>query len=313
MKAAVLLKTDEAMREELRAKCPGAEFCWDAKPDAETIGEYDVIIGNVDPALLRYAASLKLLQLNTAGVDAYADRSRYANPGTVVCNAAGAYGLVLSEYMTAVHLALLKNLHLYRDSMGKRAWEPIDGVGTVFGSRVLVLGAGDIGKAYARCVRPMGAYCIGLRRHAGELPEFDETHTMDALDALLPTADAVVMVLPGTKETEGVMTRERLFAMKKGAVLINAGRGSAIDQKALYDVLKCGHLKGAAIDVTVPEPLPEDDPLWTLENLIITPHSAGGLRVRYTVQKILQLAALSIRELQDGKPVTRQLDLTRGY
>jgi len=313
MKAAVLLETDEAMRAELLAKCPEAEFCWDADPDADTVGQYDVIIGNIDPALLQYAGNLKLLQLNTAGVDAYADKSRYANPDTVICNAAGAYGLVLSEYMAAVHLALLKNLHFYRDSMNKHAWEPIDTALTIYGSRVLVLGAGDIGKAYARIVRPMGAYCIGIRRHPGDLAEFHETYTMDALDQLLPTADAVVMVLPGTKETEGVMTRERLFSMKKGAVLVNAGRGSAVDQEALYDVLKSGHLTGAAIDVTVPEPLPEDHPLWTLENLIITPHSAGGLRVRYTVQKILQLAGENMRELLDGKPITRRIDVTRGY
>ena len=313
VRIAVLLSTDAKMREKLQKACPEAEILWGFVPDAENIRSLDVIIGNVEPALLRYAEKLKLLQLNTAGVDAYADRTQYANPDTVVCNAAGAYGLVLSEYMVAVHLALIKNLHLYRDSMRRAAWEPLDTVNTIYGSRVLVLGTGDIGKAYARSVRAMGAYCIGIRRHPGDLPEFDETYTMDALDSLLPDADAVVMVLPGTKETEGVMTRERLFAMKKGAVLVNAGRGSAIDQNALYDVLKSGHLAGAAIDVTVPEPLPEDDPLWTLDNLIITPHSAGGLRSRYTVQKIMDLGEASIRELLDGKPISRALDLQRGY
>ncbi len=313
MRAAVLLKTDDAMRKKLTADCPQVTFTWDAVLTPENVGGYEAIIGNVEPELLQYAESLRLLQLNTAGVDVYTDKTLYANPDAVVCSATGAYGLALSEYMAAVHLALLKNLHHYRDSMKKHAWEPLDSAYTVWGSKVLVVGAGNIGRAYARIVGAMGAECIAVRRTVGELPEFSETHTMEELDALLPHVDVVAMVLPGTPETAGVMTRERIFSMKPGSILINAGRGSAVDQEALYDALKSGHLMGAAIDVTEPEPLPEDHPLWTLENLILTPHSAGGLRLRATVEKILDLAAENLGELLQGKRPAREIDVKKGY
>ena len=101
--------------------------------------------------------------------------------------------------------------------------------------------------------------------------------------------------------------------MKKGSFLINAGRGSAVDQTALYDALESGHLAGAAIDVTSPEPLPPESPLWDCRNLLITPHSAGGLRVRYTVQRILEIGGENLRAVLDGRRPNRAVDLSKGY
>ncbi len=310
---AVLLKTDEAMRRALEQTCPEAEFVWDASPSEEDIGRYTAVIGNVDPALLRHAGNLRLLQLNTAGVDAYADPALYVRPDVAVCSATGSYGRVISEYMLAAHLCLLKNLHLYRDSMARRAWEPLDHAETVADSCVLVLGAGDIGRQYAAKVRALGAYVIGVKQTPAELPEFHEVHTVDRLDELLPAADTVAMVLPGTDRTAGILSRERIFSMKRGAYLINAGRGSAVDQEALREALETGHLAGAAVDVTSPEPLPPESPLWGCRNLLITPHSAGGLRVRYTVQRILEIGGENLRAVLDGKRPARAVDLSKGY
>ena len=310
---AVLLKTDNAMREELAKACPEAEFVWDASLTEENIGQYTAIIGNVDPSLLKAAKKLLLLQLNTAGVDAYANPALYARPDVAVCSATGSYGRVISEYMLAAHLCLLKNLHLYRDSMARRDWKPLDRVETVADSRVLVLGAGDIGRQYAAKVRALGAYVIGVKQTPAALPEFHEVHTADRLDELLPEADTVAMVLPGTETTSGILSRKRIFSMKKGSFLINAGRGSAVDQTALYDALESGHLAGAAIDVTSPEPLPPESPLWDCRNLLITPHSAGGLRVRYTVQRILEIGGENLRAVLDGRRPNRAVDLSKGY
>ena len=310
---AVLLRTDGEMRAALEEACPEAEFVWDAAPTEEDVGRYTAIIGNVEPSLLKAAKKLRLLQLNTAGVDAYADPALYARPDVAVCSATGSYGRVISEYMLAAHLCLLKNLHLYRDSMARCAWEPLDHVETVADSRVLVLGAGDIGRQYAAKVRALGAYVIGVKQSPADLPEFHEVHTAELLDELLPEADTVAMVLPGTERTSGILSRERIFSMKKGAFLINAGRGSAVDQSALCEALESGHLAGAAIDVTSPEPLPPESPLWRCRNLLITPHSAGGLRVRYTVQRILEIGGENLRTVLDGRRPERAVDLTKGY
>lgn len=313
-KVAVVLKTDESLRKIFTDVCPEADYLWDAAVTEENIGELDAVIGNIPPALLKHAGKLKLLQLNTAGVNEYTTAPGiFAREDTALCSAVGAYGVVLSEYMVTAHLMLLKNMLLYRDNMKKPVWEPRNDVQTVFRSTVLVLGAGNIGRNYALRVRAMGAKTIGIRRSPSPLPEFDEVYSMAELDRLLPEADCVAMCLPATPETVRVMTRERLFRMKKGAVLVNAGRGNAVDPEGLYDALTSGHLRGAAIDVTDPEPLPLTSPLWQVPNLLITPHSAGGMRVRYTVERICEIAAHNLRAVMDGKIPEKTVDKNGGY
>jgi phosphoglycerate dehydrogenase-like enzyme len=142
------------------------------------------------------------------------------------------------------------------------------------------LGCGNIGTAYAKRMHDLGAYVIGVRRRPTDrLPEgVDEMVTMDQADEVLPRADIVAMIMPNTPETVNFMDRRRLALLKKGALLVNCGRGNALDPDALYDALVSGALDGAAMDVAYVEPLPADDKLWNAPNLLITPHVAGGWR-----------------------------------
>ncbi len=183
--------------------------------------------------------------------------------------------------MLGLTFDLIRRLNQYHANQAEHVWKAMGNIISVEGSTILVLGLGDIGGDYARKVHALGAHVIGVRRTNRNKPDYlDEQHTMDDLDTLLGRADIVAMVLPGGSATNHIMDERRLRLMKKGAYLINVGRGNAIDPDGLYKVLKDGHLGGCGLDVTEPEPLPADSPLWELENLVITPHVAGNFFLR---------------------------------
>lgn len=266
----------------------------------EDVADADAIIGNVPPALLADAKKLKWLQLNSAGADPY-DRPGLLPAGCALTTASGAYGLTVSEHLLALTFALVRRLNQYMGLQKEGRWRSCGHVTSVEGSVVLVLGLGDIGGSYARKMKSLGAYVIGVRRHVNEKPDFiDELRGIDELDDLLPRADMVAMVLPGTAETFHVMDQRRLRLMKKGAYLVNAGRGTAVDLEALRKVLADDHLGGAALDVTEPEPLPPDHPLWRMDKVIITPHVAGHFFLAETVNRIVRIAGENLRNWTRG-------------
>lgn len=311
----VAIPADEAHRAKLEAAAPEAKFEYRSPKEItlQDAQKADVVIGNCPPALLKDSPNLKWVQLNSAGTDGYTTPGALPQ-GTILTNATGAYGLTISEHMLALTLSLMKNLPAYRDNQGKKLWKDAGPVRSVYGSTVLILGLGDIGGEFARKVKALGGYTIGIRRTKAQKPDFlDELYQMDALDSLLPRADVVAMVLPGTEATCHVMNKERLLLMKKDAILVNVGRGNAIDPTALYEVMKEGHLWGAGLDVTEPEPLPEESPLWTLPNVEITPHSSGGFHLQETYERIVNIALRNLANYQQDKPMENIVDFTTGY
>ena len=173
---------------------------------------------------------------------------------------------------------------------------------------MLVAGAGHVGSDFAARCRALGAHTVGLKRTArGPVEGFDEVHPMEMLDELLPQADVVALVLPHSPQTAGLMDERRLERMKEDAILISAGRGSVLDQDALVRVMKGGRLWGAALDVTVPEPLPEDSPLWDIPNLLLTPHVAGGMRMEITRRNCIRLAQDNLRRYLAGEPLVNRV------
>lgn len=277
------------------------------------LGKANAIIGNVPADRLAAAKNLEWFQLNSAGADAY------TKPGilpadTVLTNATGAYGLAVSEHMLALVFDLIRRFHEYHANQEKHQWKAMGKIASVEGSTVLVLGLGDIGGDFARKMKALGAYVIGVRRTNKDMPEYlDEQHQMDDLDELLGRADIVAMVLPGGDATNHLMDERRLRLMKKGAFLINVGRGNAIDPKALLTVLNEGHLGGCGLDVTEPEPLPEDDPLWDAPGLVITPHVAGNFWLDETFERIVRIAGNNLEAWVNGKELGNVVDFATGY
>ena len=236
----------------------------------------------------------------------------------IVTNATGAYGLAISECMLAMWLSLLKELPTYRDNQREHRWAPTGHfVGSIAGSRVLCVGMGDIGSNFARRAYALGAEVVGVRRTVHPdtpCPDYcTRVVAQSALDAELPQADLVALSLPGTPETLHLFNAERLALCKPGAILLNVGRGTAVDGEALAAAVHSGRLSGAGLDVTDPEPLPPEHPLWAEPNVIITPHVTGGFSLPKTLDNIVDIFAHNLKRYAAGQPLDNQMDRRTQY
>ena len=327
-RALVTIPTGERHRNLLQQAAPGWELRFrgtdtlvcapqEALPGQpvtqEDVDWAQVILGNVPAAMLHGSPALEWLQTNSAGVEAYIQPGVLAGD-TLLTNATGAYGLAIAEHMLGMLLELFKKLELYRDAQKSGAWQSQGAVKAVYGSTVLVLGMGDIGGEFAARCKALGAKVIGVRRSPRPCPEYaDEVPLLEDLDSRLPPAAVVARPLPGTDATRGLMSRERLAKMKEGAVLLNVGRGFIVDTEALCDALERGHLSGAGVDVTDPEPLPPTHRLWNIPTAVVTPHISGFYHLRETHERIVGIFLENLRHFQAGEPLRNLVDFATGY
>lgn len=307
---------NERQKEKLINAAAGHEMVFHTKDEVteQDLKNADIILGNLrDPGKLALCERLKWIQLNNAGTEGYCEPGVLPK-GAVLANSTGAYGLAISEHMIGCLFELRKKLHLYYKNQLAHDWRSEGFAGVVEGTTVLVIGLGDIGTTFARKMKALGCKTIGVKRRVGEKPEWvDELYGMDALDALLPEADVVAMSLPGNPSTWHVLNRERIAALKENAVVINVGRGTAIDTDALSDALYAGKIAGAALDVTDPEPLPAGHPIWDAPNAVITPHISGGFTLPETLEQIVELFAQNLRRYLAGEALQNVVDLETGY
>ena len=279
----------------------------------EQVAEASVIIGNVPAGMIKASGNLELLQLESAGADAYLPAGVLAEK-TVLCNSTGAYNRTVSEHAVALTLMLMKKLHLYRDLQREGRWTDLGEVMSPVGATVLVVGLGEIGLQYAQKMKAMGAYVIGVKRREGGCPEgIDELARTENIDSVLPRADVVFSILPNTKQTVHFYTEERFRLMKKSALFINCGRGNAVESGVLLKALQDGEIAAAAVDVTEKEPLPADSPLWRQPNLLITPHVAGGYHIPHTLECIVDIACENLSHWMKGEEFCNVVDLETGY
>ncbi len=296
----------------------GCQFRYTTIQDAalQDVKAADIIIGNVSPMMLKQAEHLEWIQLNSAGADPYCAPG-IIRPGTLLTCATGAYGLAVSEYMVTVSLMLCRKMDLYAKNQARHYWNMEGRVTSVWNSTTLVVGLGDIGTEYAKRMKALGSYVIGIRRNITEKPEVvDELYTADHLDGLLGRADFVALALPSTPQTRHIMDGQRLGLMKPGAFLINVGRGDAVDCEALERMLReGGGLGGCALDVTEPEPLPGNHPLWDAPRAIITPHCSGKFHLQETFERIVRITGENLRKFLSGEKESMQnlVDPSTGY
>ena len=298
-----VLVADVPQRRELDPLPDGIELV--AEPDAEV--EFVVLGPELYPkasALFERLPNLRVVQSTSAGVDSLLP---LVPAGVTVCGASGAYDIAVSEWVVAMLLALGWRLPQFNELQQRAEWDsnagdwittgpsslgPIDDLD---GATVLIFGYGSIGRAVAARLTPFGVRTIGIARHARE-----DAETPEALPRLLPEADAVVLLAPLTPETRGTVDAGFLARMKEGALLVNAARGAIVDTDALVDALRAGHIR-AALDVTDPEPLPPEHPLWQAPNVIITPHIAGSV-TRWR-NRAYRLAGEQLRRYAAGEPL----------
>lgn len=310
-----LLPFEPAYREKLQAAAPEMTFVWaEDGPVPDSAWQQAVIIlGNPTPQQIAASPNLRWVQLGSAGADAYCRPG--VLPETVqLTNATGSYGHAISEYMVGVTLMLMKKLHLYRDYQLQGQWQDAGPVRSVSTAKVLVVGMGDIGGQYAQRMSALGAQVTGITRTTRAKPAYaQKMATLKELDQLLPDFDVVALSLPNSPETAGLMDARRLGLMKKNAILLNVGRGSAVDTEALCEALENGRLGGAGLDVTDPEPLPAGHRLWQIPNAFITPHTSGGYHMRETYETVMEICLENMRAYLAGRPLGHQVDRQTGY
>lgn len=265
--------------------------------------------------LLRSApATLKWYCCAYAGVDPYCkDPSLFANPACLLTNSNG-YGVTIAEHTVMVTLMLLRRMPEYIEVVRNHSWSNQLPIRSIRDNEFTILGTGNIGVNVAERMRGMGAAKItGLSRSGRPHPAFDEVLPISRLDEALPRTKILVMALPGTPETIHILNRDRIALLPPDALVINVGRGTALDQEALMEALNTGAISGAALDVMDPEPLPKDHPLWDTKNLILTPHVSGNMTLGYTCNVNVDMFCEDVANFAAGKPLAHLVDRSLGY
>jgi len=274
----------------------------------------EIIVGAVPASYIKASNTIELLQLNTAGADAYI-LPGVLSSSTILTNATGAYGKAVAEHMFGMMMCLQKKLHLYRDDRSTGEWNDYGTVTSISDATITIVGLGDIGLYFAKMAKALGAaYVIGLKSRKSDCPkEVDELHLMEDFYEIVSKSDVIVSFLPKTPSTYHLYNAEFFSKMKKTGIFLNGGRGSSVDQEALLSAIQNQKIAAAGLDVTDPEPLPSEHPLWRERNIMITPHVAGFYHLPETLDKIVEISAQNIENFLASKPLMNLVDFETGY
>ena len=303
--------------EAMRALLPDTEFVV-VSSEADAVGQAadaDAILGLCSERLLAAAPRLVWVQIFSSGAERCVGVPAVASGDVMLTNMQKMSSPVIGEHAVAMMLALARGLPAYAKGMHEGAWmrqpEVTSAMFPVSGKTMLVVGLGGIGTEAAERGAALGMRVLGTRNSSREGPSYVEyVGLSDELPELVGKADVIVNALPLTAATRGLFDAELFGAARPGALFINVGRGGTVDTDALTAALASGRIGGAGLDVTDPEPLPPQHPLWRMSNVIITPHVAarGGERARHIV-----LLKENLRRYAAGEPLLNVVDPARGY
>jgi phosphoglycerate dehydrogenase-like enzyme len=310
----------ERFVEELKREFPDLLFLSPRDQDEadERLPEAEIVLGwAVTRKNFHRASRLRWIQVTAAGVGHQLFPELIESP-VVLTNGRGIHGIAIAEHTLGVMLAFARKLHLARDAQHERRWAQLPiwqdppPIGELGGTKLGLVGFGAIGQALAPRAMSLGIEVTVVRRRPQHDPMPGVTQWgKDRLPELLERSDWVVLATALTQETKGLIDRAALARMKPSAILINVGRGSIVDQDALVEALENGRLGGAGLDVTHPEPLPADHPLWTFPNVILTPH-ISGVGPRYW-QRAMDIFRHNLHAYLKGEPLMNVVDKQAGY
>lgn len=275
---------------------------------AEWIGDAEILYGwKVPPHLYARAARLRWLHVMGAGVD-WALVPELP-PRVVVTRAPGIFGPWMAEYVVGWCSWVTQRVETYREAQRQRRW--LDHVlpGRLRGATVTIVGLGDIGRSIARAARALGMRVLGVSRSGRPVREAERVYRVAHLARALAEADFVVVLLPLTPATAGLVGVDALAAMKSTAWLLSIGRGAVVDEAALLAALTQRRIAGAVLDVFASEPLPPHHPLWRLDNVVITPHISGPS----TPEEIAPVFNDNLVRYLAGRPLRHVVDRKKGY
>ena len=281
------------------------------------VAEVEIALGWFPPALLPEASALRWIQSWAAGADWLFDQADLsASPDLTVTTASGVHPKPIAEHVLGLLVMLARRLPQMIAAQRARDWSgedfDNDSVKELAGSTLVLVGVGAIGQRIARLADALDMKVVGVRHDPSKgAPHVADMKGTDRLHEALGAADLVVVTLPDTDETEDLFDEAAFAAMKPGAFFVNVGRGEVVEQAALVDALHSGHLGGAGLDVFEEEPLPEDSPLWAMENVVITPHVAG-LTPHYA-ERVTTIFVENLERYRRGEALENVADPERGY
>lgn len=283
-----------------------------SKVTDEMTSKAEIIFGWPKQEDLPKAKNLKWLHLPSAGVDGYIDRTSYVNKDILLTNSSGVYGLPIAEHVFAMILSYNRNLQEYALQKKEKSWNMILNTKDFYGSTVGIIGMGDIGNEIAIRAKAWGARVLAVKRKPFDKPDYiDEIFLTEEMDEVLKQSDYIVLTLPATNKTKGIISREKIALLKPGAFLVNIGRGELVDQEALIEALRENKIGGAGLDVMTPEPLPTDNPLWDLPNVIITQHSSG-ISAGNDSRRV-KIFSDNLKRYLNNKTLINTIDFSEGY
>ncbi len=302
--------------DEIRRAAPQLEVRGSRDKDEITslLGDIEVAAGSFPRDLLAKAPNLKWFQQWGAGADWLLKYSDAAEHPFTLTNVSGIHAVPISEHVLAFMLAFARGLPgAVRDQV-KHRWRKADerSVIELAGKTVLLIGVGAIGERTAKLAAALGMRVWGVRRDPSKEVEYVERMVARGeLRTLLPDADFVILTVPLTEETRHVMSADEFGLMKDSSYLINIGRGGTVNEADLIRALKEGQIAGAGLDVFEEEPLPEDSPLWEMENVIVTAHYSGD--TPHYDERALKIFLENLRLYERGEALTHVVDKRRGY
>ena len=283
----------------------------------QAIGEVNTWFGGINTEQFKKASNLQWIQSPFAGVEHYFF-PEFVQSDVLLTNAKGCYGPAISEHTIGLLFSLTRNLGSQTRNMSQGKWEREDNnMVEMKGMTMGIVGLGGIGSQIARRARAMDMRVIAIditpkyKEQIGDICDEVRLVQGDGLSWLLPHSDVIVSAAPHTKVSEGMFGIEQFGMMKKGAYFINVSRGKLVKTPALVDALKSGHLGGAGLDVTDPEPLPSDHELWTLPNVIITSHISGISQ--HSWDRLQEVFVENVSRYVNGFPLLNQVDKEMGF
>jgi phosphoglycerate dehydrogenase-like enzyme len=274
------------------------------------LGEIEVLVGGVLPRVdWSRATRLRLLQLLGSGIDTLWPATGL-RAEAAIANARGIHLPEMRDHVLALMLAIERDLPRFVRAQDARAWRPRAG-GTLGGKTAVILGLGEVGRSLAAACSALGMRVLGVRGRPQPTPSVDEVHGPDALHDVLARADHVVVVVPLTPATRGMLSKAAIARIPRGGALVNVARGGIVDEAALADALREGRLRAAALDVFEDEPLPATSRLWSAPNLIVTPHVAGWSHDY--LARALEVFLENLRRLEQDEPLLTPVDRERRY
>jgi len=282
-------------------------------PDLEMIADADVFIGFCSPQIVSQLENLRWIHTYLVGVDRCLSDPGVRKIDFIMSNNQRVSGPSIAELAITMTLMLHRKLHYYQGQQDQRRWARDAELSTdLSGKTLLILGLGGIGTETARRASALGIRVIATRNSSREGPGFvDKVGLSDQMYEFAGEADFVVNALPLTDKTNGLIDSRFFDALRSGAYYISVGRGKTTVTDDLVAALNDGTLAGAGLDVTDPEPLPSDHPLWVAKNVVITPHIAG--RNFHSVQRTLIIARENLRRYVQGEKLLSVVDVERGY